>query len=96
MGKFSVKQALLDLLHVDVHLPEISKDHPELNELIQFIVNHKSLTDDDTPYPSIKEASEVTKIDYGKVRNQIKKLYELMFPSGLLDFLTQFLILLYI
>lgn len=80
MEKFSVKQALLDLLYVDVHLPKVAKDHPKLGPLIKFIVNHKSLIDDDIPYPSIKEASQAINMRYDKVRKQIQQLYDLMFP----------------
>ena len=80
MEKLSVKQALLDLLYVDVHLPKVVKDHPEFSSLINFIVDHKSLDDDDVPYPTIKEVSQVTKMRYDRVRKQIQKLYELMFP----------------
>lgn len=80
MEKFSIKQALLDLLYVDVHLPKVAKDFPEYQSLIDFIVNHQSLDDDDIPYPTIKEAAEVTNIRYDKIRKQIRKLYELMFP----------------
>lgn len=80
MEKFSVKQALLDLMYVDVQLPKVAKDHPKLESLIKFIVDHKSLNNDDIPYPSIKEASQATNIRYGKVRKQIQKLYEIMFP----------------
>ncbi len=80
MEKFSVKQALLDLLYVDVHLPKVAKDFPEYQTLINFIVTHRSLDDDDVPYPTIKEAAEATNIRYDKIRKQIQKLYELMFP----------------
>jgi len=80
MEKFSLKQALLDLLHVDVHLPKIAKDYPEFDPLVAFIVNHKSLEDDNTPYPTMKEAATALNIKYDKVRKQIQKLYNIMFP----------------
>ncbi|WP_262914766.1 hypothetical protein [Christiangramia lutea] len=37
MDKISTKQALLDLLHVNVHLPEVAKDYPEFKPKIDFI-----------------------------------------------------------
>ena len=80
MEKLPLKQALLDLLYVDVHLPKVAEDFPELSSLINFIVDHKSLVDDDVPYPTIKEASQATKMRYDRVRKQIQKLYEIMFP----------------
>ncbi len=80
MEKFSVKQALLDLLFVDVHLLKIAKDYPEFTTIIQFIVENKSLDEDDIPYPSIKDVAKATDMKYEIVRKQIKSLYNLMFP----------------
>lgn len=80
MKDFSIKQALVDLLYVSVHLPKIGEDYPDLKPLIQYLVENKSLDEDDIPYPSIKDVAEATNIKYDKVRKQITRIYELMFP----------------
>ncbi len=72
MKKLPLKQALLDLLYVDVHLPKVAEDYPELSSLINFIVDHNSLDDDDVPYPTIKEVAQATKMRYDRVENKSK------------------------
>ncbi|APG59006.1 hypothetical protein [Christiangramia salexigens] len=81
MGKISTKQALLDLIHVDVHLPKIASDYPEFKPITDFIIEGDFLNEEeDKPYPTVKDVAEHTDIRYDKVRKQVLKLYDLMFP----------------
>ncbi|APS40612.1 hypothetical protein [Salegentibacter sp. T436] len=81
MDRISTKQALLDLLFVDVHLPKVAKDYQEFKPIIDFITEGNFLNEkEDKPYPLVKDVAEHTGIRYDKVRKQILKLYEIMFP----------------
>jgi len=80
MEEISVKQALLDLLYVDVHLLKVEKEYPQLNPVIQFIIDNKSLDEDGVSYLSIKNVAIETQLKYDTVRKQILKLYNLMLP----------------
>jgi hypothetical protein len=81
LDKISTIQALLDLLYVDVHLPKVANDYSELKPITDFIIEGDFLDEEiEKPYPSIKDVADNTGIRYDKVRKQILKPYDLMFP----------------
>lgn len=74
MKDFSIKQALVDLSYVSVHLPKIVEDYPDLKPIIRYLVENKALDEDHIPYPSVKDVAEATNIKYDNVRKQISGL----------------------
>jgi len=80
MDKISIKQAILDLLYVDVHLSKVAQDFPNLKPITDYLLESNFIDDEDKPWPSLKSISEATGIEYSTTRTSVRKIHELMFP----------------
>ena len=79
MKQLSIKQALLDLLSVADQLPRILKEYPKFKDLLYYLVEENFFNDMDLALPTVKYFQDKTGLTPHEVRNQILKMYEVVF-----------------
>lgn len=78
-NSISIKKAFICLMELREQLPELYKDYPEYNQIVQLIQKNDYLYEDELNIPTFKELEVLLGIKTYKLRKLIDKMYLTLF-----------------
>ena len=78
--KLSIKRALVDILTIKDQVLEFHQGNEQYKTLLDFLRTN-DFSDDDVPYPTLKEVEKSTGLSSGQLRKQIENIYLSLFTE---------------